>query len=119
MPSPVGLVVKNGWNSLSLISGGMPVPLSRTLTSTASSASRVATARTGWNRAVAVRTCPLVGGVKAVAKEVEEDAGDVLRDQFDWLEARREVALQGDVEVLVLGAGTVIGEVERLLDQSR
>ena len=28
-----------------------------------------------------------------------------------------EIALQGDVEVLVLGAGAVIGEVERLLDQ--
>ena len=36
MPSPVGLVVKNGWNSLSLISAGMPMPLSRTRISTAS-----------------------------------------------------------------------------------
>src|SRR5262249_55635848 len=33
VPSPVGLVVKNGWNSWSRISGGMPVPLSRTRTS--------------------------------------------------------------------------------------
>src|SRR5690348_9434470 len=31
VPLPVGLVVKNGWNNLSLTSGAMPVPLSRTL----------------------------------------------------------------------------------------
>jgi hypothetical protein len=30
VPSPVGLVVKNGWNSLSRYLGGMPVALSRT-----------------------------------------------------------------------------------------
>jgi hypothetical protein len=29
-PSPVGLVVKNGWNSFSLNSDPMSVPLSRT-----------------------------------------------------------------------------------------
>ena len=32
-------------------------------------------------------------------------------------EAVVEVALQGDVEALILGAGAVIGEVQRLLDQ--
>jgi hypothetical protein len=35
VPSPVGLVVKNGWNSRSRCSGAMPVPLSRTRISTA------------------------------------------------------------------------------------
>ena len=30
---------------------------------------------------------------------------------------RLEIALQGDVEALILGAGAVIGEVQRLLDQ--
>jgi hypothetical protein len=34
------MVVKKGWNSLSLFSGGIPMPLSRTLTSTLSSKSR-------------------------------------------------------------------------------
>ena len=29
-----------------------------------------------------------------------------------------EIALQRDVEALVLGAGAVIGEVQRLLDQA-
>ena len=36
MPSPAGFVVKNGLNSFSLTSGGMPVPLSRILISTLS-----------------------------------------------------------------------------------
>src|SRR5262245_17933875 len=29
VPSPAGFVVKNGWKTFSLISGGMPIPLSR------------------------------------------------------------------------------------------
>ena len=36
VPSPAGLVVKNGLNIFSLTSGGMPVPLSRILISTLS-----------------------------------------------------------------------------------
>ena len=68
-------------------------------------------------RAVAVRMCPLVGGVKAVAKEVEEDPRDLLGCQFDWLQPLGVVTFQSDVEVLVLGAGTVIREVQCLLDQ--
>src|SRR5215472_5919364 len=47
VPSPVGLVVKNGWKSLSRVSGGIPVPLSRTRTSTASPRSRVDNWRVG------------------------------------------------------------------------
>src|SRR6516162_8924352 len=49
VPSPVGLVVKNGWNSLSRSSGAMPVPLSRIRISTASPRSRVHTLRVGLN----------------------------------------------------------------------
>src|SRR6516225_5328523 len=47
VPSPVGLVVKNGWNNLSRNSGGIPVPLSRTRISTASPRSFVVTFSTG------------------------------------------------------------------------
>jgi len=51
VPSPVGLVVKNGWNSLSLMSVEMPMPLSRTWTSTAPPASMVVTFSVGMNPA--------------------------------------------------------------------
>jgi len=49
VPSPVGFVVKNGWNSLSRISGGMPTPLSRSRISTASPRSKVDAVRVGLN----------------------------------------------------------------------
>jgi hypothetical protein len=42
VPSPVGLVVKKGLKIFSLISGGIPVPLSRIRISTASPAFLVA-----------------------------------------------------------------------------
>jgi hypothetical protein len=41
------LAVKNGWNSYSRTSAGMPVPLSGTLTSTSSPRSRVVTLMVG------------------------------------------------------------------------
>ena len=51
LPSPVGLVLKNGCYSLSLMSAGMPVPLSRTWISTTSPASMVVTFSVGSNPA--------------------------------------------------------------------
>ena len=117
MPSPVGLVVKKGWNSLSLISGEMPVPLSRTVMATASPPSRVATARVGLERPVAAVAGTLVGGIEAVAEQVEEDAHHLLWRDLDRREAGLEIALQGDVEALVLRPGAVISEVERLIDE--
>src|SRR5215831_10029710 len=53
VPSPVGLVVKNGWNSLSRCSGAMPAPLSRTRISTALPRARVVTFSTGRNESPA------------------------------------------------------------------
>ena len=61
---------------------------------------------------------PLVGGIEAVAEQVEENAGYLLRRDLDRSQAGLEVALQGDVEVLVLCPGAVIGEVKRLIDDS-
>src|SRR5215831_6620986 len=55
--------------------------------------------------------------VEAVADQVQEDPGDVLRDDLDWRELAIEVAVHRDVEALILGAGAVIGEVERLFDE--
>jgi hypothetical protein len=54
-PLTVGLVVTNGWNSLSRISGAIPVPLSRTRISTMPSIRRVATLRVGKKSLSAVR----------------------------------------------------------------
>ena len=47
MPSPAGLVVKNGLNIFALTSDGMPVPLSRILISTLSPRFLVAAASVG------------------------------------------------------------------------
>ena len=47
VPSPAGFVVKNGLKILSLMSGGMPVPLSRMRTSTLSPRFLVAAFSTG------------------------------------------------------------------------
>src|SRR5215472_5863562 len=58
------------------------------------------------------------GGVEAVAKQVEQDAGHLLRRQLDRGNGRDEIALQSNVEILVPGARPVIGEVERLFDQA-
>jgi len=44
-------------------------------------------------------------------------AGHVLRHHLDPGEGGVEVALQGDVEILILGAGAVTGEVQGLFDQ--
>src|SRR5215813_3131662 len=85
VPSPVGLVVKNGWNSLSLIAAGMPVPLSRTRISTASPRSRVATFKTGRKPSppAAKRAKAAGGDVKPVAEKVQEHPRHVLRHQLD------------------------------------
>jgi hypothetical protein len=59
----------------------------------------------------------LVGGIKSIAEQVQEDPRHVLRHQLDRSDLGIKLALQVDVEVLVLRAGAMVGEVERLLDQ--
>src|SRR5258708_6458971 len=49
------------------------------------------------------RRTALVGGIEAVAEQVEENASHILRHQFYRRDGRREIALQRDVEILVLG----------------
>src|SRR5271156_3507381 len=51
-------------------------------------------------RRVASLLLALGGGVKTVAEQVEADAGHLLRRQLDRRDARAEIALQGDVELL-------------------
>ena len=47
----------------------------------------------------------LGGGIEAVAEEVEEHPGHLLRRQLHRREAVVEFALQGDVEARILGRG--------------
>jgi two-component system, NtrC family, sensor kinase len=57
------------------------------------------------------------GSVKPIAKQVQADTGNVLRDQFDWRGAAIVVAFQRDVEGLILSTATMIREVQRFFDQ--
>jgi hypothetical protein len=56
-------------------------------------------------------------GIKAVSEQVEKHAGDILGNQLDRTKTGVEVALDRDVEFLILSAGAMVGEIERLLDQ--
>src|SRR6516225_8446243 len=60
---------------------------------------------------LAIAAGALRGGVEAVADEVQEHAGHLLRRQLDRRGRGVEIAFQGDVEARILGAGAVIGEV--------
>jgi hypothetical protein len=52
----------------------------------------------------------LVGGIESVAEQIEEHSGQILRHRGDRADCRIEIALHRDVEALILGAQTVIGE---------
>src|SRR5262249_13718225 len=69
-----------------------------------------------------LRVAPLLlafgSGVEPIAEQVETDAGDVLGDEFDGSYGLGEISFQHDVEACILGAATVIGEAQRLLDQA-
>src|ERR1051326_6137330 len=51
----------------------------------------------------------LRGSVKAVAEQVQEDAGDILRHDLDRRQLRVEIALHRDVEPLILSARAMKG----------
>jgi len=58
-----------------------------------------------------------VRGVEAVAEQVQENPRDVLRVDLDRRDAFAEIPFQRDIEALILRAGAVVGEVQRLIDQ--
>src|SRR6516162_6033720 len=60
---------------------------------------------------------PLVSGIEAVADEVEEHAGQLLRHDVNRCEIAVEVALQRDVEVRILRAGSVISQIQGFLGE--
>src|ERR1700730_977160 len=62
-----------------------------------------------WTDRAVSRTAALVGRIEAIADEVQEHAGDVLRHDLDRSEIAIEVALHGYIEALVLRPGAVIG----------
>src|SRR6516165_8650508 len=59
----------------------------------------------------------LVGGIEAIADEVQEHPHHVLRHDLDGGEIAVEIALEGDVKALILGAGAVICQVQGLIDE--
>src|SRR5439155_23226772 len=59
-----------------------------------------------------------IGGIKAVAEQIEKNPGDVLWDELERRDRPIELAFQGDVEALIPGAGPVECEVERFLDEA-
>jgi len=63
-----------------------------------------ATSQSGLAARVARLLGALVGGVKPVADQVQKDAQQVLRHHFDRCGLAVEIALQGDVEILVPGS---------------
>src|SRR6516165_9085253 len=62
---------------------------------------------------VRVASLPLAfgGRVKPIAEQVQTDTGNILGYEFDWGCPSGVIALQRDVEALILGAATVIGEI--------
>src|SRR6516165_946989 len=59
----------------------------------------------------------LARGIKAVRYQVQESPSDLLRVHIDLTGRRIKRPLHIDLEVLSLGAGTMIGEIEALLDE--
>src|SRR5215469_6884104 len=74
--------------------------------------------QSGLELGVAPLPLALGGGIEAIAEQIEADAGDVLGGKFDRSNFVGKISLQRDVEARILGAATVIGEVQGLLDQA-
>src|SRR5579872_1223941 len=59
----------------------------------------------------------LVGGIEAVADEVEEDPRQILRRRRNHAHRGIEIPLHRDVEALILGAQAMVGERQRLFEE--
>ena len=116
VPSPAGLVVKNGLNIFAFTSSGMPVPLSRMAISTLCPE----IARRGGDRrligAVSRGLLALGRRVEPVGNQVQEHAGHFLCIDLGGAGVRVERFGDRHVEAGLLGPRAVIGEIERLLD---
>src|SRR5439155_4924576 len=63
-------------------------------------------------------TLPLAGRVETVPEQVQEYPRHLLWRQFDLADVAVVVAVERNVERLILSTGAVIGEVQRLLDKA-
>src|SRR5262245_30233876 len=73
----------------------------------------------GWFIAIAVSLgSTLCCRIKAVRDQVEKHPRNILRKYVGMTCGRVERPLQGNVEALLLGSCTVIGEIEAFLDKS-
>jgi hypothetical protein len=55
--------------------------------------------------------------IKTVRDQVQESPCDLLRENIDFAGGRIQGPLHIDLEALLLGAGTMIGEIEAFLDE--
>ena len=55
--------------------------------------------------------------IEAVGDQVQESPCDLLREYIDLTGGRIKRSLNIDLEALLLGASTMIGEIEALLDE--
>src|SRR5262249_11089949 len=63
-----------------------------------------------------IQRLALCCSIKAIRNEVEEDARNLLWIEIGLAGSRIKRSLQGNVEPLFLGPGTVIGEIEAFVD---
>ena len=116
VPSPAGLVVKNGLNIFAFTSSGMPVPLSR-IDDFHGVAEVAGRRRDRRFVGAGLRRLALLRRVESVADEIEQHARQLLRMALDLAGLRVEALFDRDVEAGLFGARAVIGEVQRLLDE--
>ena len=64
----------------------------------------------------AVFAPPFGRGIEPITDQVDEHAAHLLRHQFDLSEIAVVVAVEGNIEALILGTGTVVGKVQGFLD---
>ena len=72
----------------------------------------------GWLIAIAIVLLFALGRrIEAVRDQVQESPCDLLREHIDLTGGRIKGPLHIDLEALLLGAGTMIGEIKALLDE--
>ena len=69
-----------------------------------------------WLEAVTDFHFALRRGVKSVRYQIEQDPRDLLRINISHADGRIEIALQSDTEACLFCSGTVISEVQALID---
>ena len=122
MPSPAGLVVKKGLNIFSFTSGrnSGAVVTDADLDAVTEALRSGREGRLIGGRSISLPSCfSLCRGIETVGDQVQEGRFyDLLREKID-LSGLRDLLIssKGDVELPLLRARPVIGEIEALLDE--